>query len=832
MINISNLIKTYKSKKHKNTNALKGINLSLSDKGFVFLLGKSGSGKSTLLNIIGGLDSATSGKVNVDGKELSELSERDFCNYRNFYVGFVFQDYQLINDLTVHQNIALSLEIMGETDDAKVQDALQRVGLSGYEDRFPSELSGGEKQRVAIARAIVKRPRIILADEPTGNLDTTTAESIMTILKSLSNDCLVFVVSHNKGFAERFADRVVELENGEIISDTLKNQTFAMAKESETLKTNIKSKKYKFRKQLKLGGRFLKKKYLAIALSSFMVAAVMVIMAFAQTIINFDSGRIIKKEMQNNNSDSLYITKTLTEKQKTHIDAFDVNINCFPEISEEDINNFTKAGYKDKIYEVLKYDISLNKSSVTAGMTTDVFSDSPYILESLGTMVVDEKFLQEKFGKLDYLSKADVFHPTGVIITDYIADIIILGEQVAYADSYDSLIGEYHWGTIGSSNLVSRGYINGIIYTGYKERYADIFGKVKPGEIKSTSELLADESFTRFVDEVYQKLGFCYSLNPDFKKQAITDPAWDIVWHYALQFDDKELFTSSIPQVRNAKTYGIELGENEVMMEVSSYNKVFETKYDETSINDFKPHSVKLSHYKYFDCDSEDVLFCKDVKIVGLFVADKTQKEGTFIVGDKLYNDFAKDNIYTVGLYFNGKENMDCVIDVATKFGYQKNSLSIEGVRIMTKAVEIFVPIFKLIATVLCIGVIFILSKFSFKLINDKMHDIGILKALGVNNRGISIIFGVQVVLIAILTGILSVVGYRLFVDIANQTLVNSFAAVAPEKFIPNLDFISFNSSVAIQNILLIVILTLISLVVPIIKIFFIEPVKIIGVEK
>ena len=653
MINISDLTKTYKSKKNKSINALKGINLVLQDKGIVFLLGKSGSGKSTLLNIIGGLDSVTSGEVTVDGNELSKLTDGELCNYRNSCVGFVFQDYQLISELTVSQNVALPLEIMNETDNKKVQDALARVGLSGYEDRFPSELSGGERQRIAIARAIVKKPRIILADEPTGNLDTATAESIMTILKSLSSECLVFVVSHNEDLANRFADRIVKLENGQIISDTVKVQTFNIEKKYD-LKAEIKNKNFTLKKRLKLSGRFLKKKHLAITLSAFMVAAIMVIMAFAQTIINFDAGQIIKKEMQNNNSDALYITKILTEKQKNHINSFDVNINCFPEISNTDIKEFADAGYKDKIYEVLKYDINLDGSSIAAGMTTDAFSESLYILESLGTMIVDETFLEEKFGGIEYLQKADVSHPTGVIITDYIADIIILSGQVPYADGYDSLIGEYHWGAIGSSNLVCRGYINGIISTGYKERYIDLFGKVKSGEIKNASELLQDEDFMRFSDEVYEKLGFCYSLNPDFKEQAVTNPAWNMVWHYALKFDDKELFTSSIPQVRKAETYGLELGENEAMMEISQYNKVFGTNYSETNINDFKPHNVKLSHYKYFDADEKDALFCKDVKIVGLFVADKLKKEGTFIVGDGLYNDFAKDNIYTVGLYFNG----------------------------------------------------------------------------------------------------------------------------------------------------------------------------------
>ena len=179
MIKISNLTKVYRSKKRKSCRAIDDISLTLPDSGFIFVLGKSGSGKSTLLNLIGGLDNITSGKIEVDGNDLATFKEKDFCNYRNSHLGFIFQDYHLIDELTVYENIALSLNLIREKDGGRIKKALEKVELSGYEDRYPTELSGGERQRVAIARAIVKNPKIILADEPTGNLDTQTATSIV-----------------------------------------------------------------------------------------------------------------------------------------------------------------------------------------------------------------------------------------------------------------------------------------------------------------------------------------------------------------------------------------------------------------------------------------------------------------------------------------------------------------------------------------------------------------------------------------------------------------------------------------------------------------------------
>ena len=179
MIRINNLTKIYKSKRRSRCKALDNINLTLPNKGLVFVLGKSGSGKSTLLNLIGGLDNITKGSIIVDGNNISYFNEKEFCDYRNTHIGFIFQDYHLIDELTVYENIVLSLNLRRIEDRGLVRNALKRVDLANYEDRYPSELSGGERQRVAIARAIVKKPRIILADEPTGNLDTNTASQII-----------------------------------------------------------------------------------------------------------------------------------------------------------------------------------------------------------------------------------------------------------------------------------------------------------------------------------------------------------------------------------------------------------------------------------------------------------------------------------------------------------------------------------------------------------------------------------------------------------------------------------------------------------------------------
>ncbi|MDE6442311.1 MAG: ATP-binding cassette domain-containing protein [Clostridia bacterium] len=221
MLKLQNVSKTYLSKGRQKVEALKDVCLEIQDRGLVFILGKSGSGKSTLLNILGGIDSATSGEIFVEDQSFKNFKQADYDNYRNSYVGFVFQEFNLLNDFDVAGNVAIALRLSGEKDISdKVANALLSVGLSEeYLTRKIDELSGGEKQRVAIARAIVKESRIILADEPTGNLDSTTGESIWNILKDLSKSKLVIVVTHDKESAQKYGDRIIEISDGKVLSD-------------------------------------------------------------------------------------------------------------------------------------------------------------------------------------------------------------------------------------------------------------------------------------------------------------------------------------------------------------------------------------------------------------------------------------------------------------------------------------------------------------------------------------------------------------------------------------------------------------------------------------
>ena len=1006
MIDITALNKIYKSKKRKHCHALKDVNLTLPDAGLVFVLGKSGSGKSTLLNLIGGLDNLSGGRIEVDGNDLSRFKERDFCNYRNTHIGFIFQDYHLIDELTVYENIVFSLNLRRIEDEGLVKAALERVGLAGYEERYPTELSGGEQQRVAIARAIVKRPRIILADEPTGNLDTHTATSIVELLKELARDCLILIVSHNVNDANAYADRIIELAGGRIISDRTRNPDFAdrvllendelvypeglalgeqdidlinrhpnkkfvlrkdkfldtQKKDATAKKIKIENKSLSPRRELSFSAKFLKSKGLAISLSSFMVAVIMVIMALAQTIVSFDGSHIVAAEMAKSQQTAILMNKTVSKEQKAKLPG-----QYTVTVGEDDVQAFYDAGYNGKIYPVLSYTLGIAQIRTAWGLVGQRFKGI-YLYETFGTMIVDEEFLQRKFGDYEYAARLDRFQDCGVIITDYVADSIIALNSKYTKKTYDELLGEY----FSSAFSISRCYINGIIDTGYKDRYKDLLEEIRNSKSLNTNELYGDPEFQSLLNEISTLLGYCYTTNPDFKEDYLGTSLAGFPPHYTLVFNDvleyqttqypyvikstgqktfpdtthllaKDwMYTAEAPEIpegakyirvafndRVDEEYGcthpiakatqatlvfnngepipaevmnaftrkekglvidrytgeviphergggctkisdyIEIPENaeitefaaialageplcafydenkeliscvnapkgrvleegSVYFNMNKYNEIFGTEYTEKTADSFVPHKVTMTHYDYNDVDHKNPLFSVEITIAGLL----KNASRTMDVSQDIYELFAKDYLRVYSLYLDGTDGIGHALDAAGELCYEPQSISVDGIHTMTRAVDVFVPLFEFISIFLYIGVIFILMNFASKMINGKMHEIGIMKALGTKNSSIGAVFGLQVGLIALLTCILSTIGYYFFIDMANEILIGSIRRIAPGHTLPDLQFLVFEPKIAVMNCLLVFALALVSFVLPMIKIKTIKPVKIIKAKE
>lgn len=278
MIRLENLEKTYKTKADSNE-VLRDITIEFPDKGFFAIVGDSGSGKTTLLNILGGLDRDYQGKYFFDGKEVKDFDDRAMDDFRNREIGFVFQDFVLVDELSVRDNILLSCQEEDEKKaEAKVDDLLRSLGLASLSKRKASLLSGGEKQRVAILRALVNSPRIVLADEPTGSLDSRNSLLIADLLKKISKDRLVIMVTHNTALAKSHADHILTMEDGRICSS---DAIAVPEREEESITEEKKPFRLAFKKILRLSTSFL----LAKKIKTFLTALGSSFSIFGLTLI-------------------------------------------------------------------------------------------------------------------------------------------------------------------------------------------------------------------------------------------------------------------------------------------------------------------------------------------------------------------------------------------------------------------------------------------------------------------------------------------------------------------------------------------------------------------
>lgn len=221
MLELKNICKEFVVNKCVKVHALNNVSIRFGDKGFVAVVGKSGSGKTTLLNLLGGIDNPTSGEVFLNGRSFEDFKEKDYDDYRNFHVGFVFQHYNLLEDYSVVGNIKLALNFQQNSKgviEQKAHSALEKVGIADLANRKIKTLSGGQKQRVAVARALAKDSSIILCDEPTGNLDSSTSNQVIEVLKEISKERLVVVITHDDEICG-FADRIIRLKDGAVVED-------------------------------------------------------------------------------------------------------------------------------------------------------------------------------------------------------------------------------------------------------------------------------------------------------------------------------------------------------------------------------------------------------------------------------------------------------------------------------------------------------------------------------------------------------------------------------------------------------------------------------------
>lgn len=450
MIELLNVNKTYTSKSKIQVKALDQINLQFNSKGLVFILGKSGSGKTSLLNIIGGLDSANSSKILINGQELKRFDENTCAQYRNSYIGFVFQEYNLMNNLNVYDNIALALRLQKrEVTDEIIHKVLEDVELTGLEKRQLDELSGGQKQRVAIARALVKDPVILLADEPTGNLDSETSIQIFELFKKLSLKKCVIVVSHDAEYAHQYADRIIELSDGHVIRDS----NTIINDEKVEIPTKKKAK-LPFSLIWNMSfGNIIKNK-LRLLVTCVIVSFLVAVLSSVYTSL-YVSDDVTEDLMRLSNQDHLIVIEPISDKS-INISNPNISVDLKRKLTSDVLINIKEIALKydsvlypktlikvgDDWIKVKQLDVNWSESSLLE--STLIPKPNDELFETIQESYINFTSVQETSPLLENVIGHAPTNRYEVVISNYMAELLLTYKHTDL-DTIEDLINQESW---------------------------------------------------------------------------------------------------------------------------------------------------------------------------------------------------------------------------------------------------------------------------------------------------------------------------------------------------------------------------------------------------
>ena len=536
--------------------ALKNININFKDKGLVFILGKSGSGKSSLLNIIGGIDRPTAGEVIIGGRSLWDLGDDLLIDYRNSYCGFIFQEYNLLEDLNAYDNIKLSLELLGNNIDL-ASKYLNMVGLAGYEHKMIRECSGGEKQRIAIARALIRNPKVILCDEPTAALDSKNSKEIMELLKKLSLDRLIIVVSHNEALAEAYSDDIVRISDGEIIESTLLDNSTST---NESLE--LKESKLGIKTKLKLSLIGMHKHPIRFTSNIILLSLSFLLLIFSLLIIFSPGNLVYANSLKHSDSSYLEVNKSYNDNfinlNNNDISYFkDSNINSIGVVDEalaiENVNynselyyyNIMPTGYSfisfldeglpikgrlpnknneiiitNLLDEVISHNGLIDKKIKTVLNENLIIGDTAYLV----TGIVDTKF-SDKFEVLKNKNDEALAKSLINYLDHDISSLIFLynenlNNKISLGKSFLSL----------NDNVNSRYTLIEGISDSYSYKSIDKDGVLVPAStiIESLKEISFKESYNGLYYESYYSL-FMDLLKNDSSDRPIYQKYYDVI---------------------------------------------------------------------------------------------------------------------------------------------------------------------------------------------------------------------------------------------------------------------------------------------------------------
>ena len=832
MLKLENIKKDYITGESK-VEALKGISIEFRKSEFVSILGQSGCGKTTLLNIIGGLDRYTSGDLIINNKSTKKFKSKDWDAYRNYSIGFVFQSYNLIPHQTILSNVELALTISGVSRKDRKQRAikvLEEVGLKDQIHKKPNQLSGGQMQRVAIARALVNNPDIILADEPTGALDTKTSVQIMEILKEISKDKLIIMVTHNPELAEKYSTRIVKILDGVITDDSNPyTEDDKKIEEEQNAKTGRTSMKFFTALRLSLNNLMTKKgrTILTSFAGSVGIIGIALILAISTGVNNYikkveedtlSSYPITIQESTIDMSSMMEMAIGEDSENNTHEDGKIYSSDVMNEMittlsNKKENNNLTQLKKyleedNNKIVQnsnAIQYDYNLNINLYKENIEDNIIKVNP-------STVMDAMGMGDFIEARNNSSIMSMMGSNSIMVSNTDVWTELLDNEELLHSQYDIVAGnwpkEYNEVVliVDENNEISD-------YTLYSLGLKDQKELKKKWDAIEKGEKVEEEQQTSYTYEDILNLSFKLILNTDYYKKE------NGLW--LDKKDDTEYMKQKIKDAESIKIVGIikqndqSVASNlsgmvgytkqlkEYVINKSNESQIVKEQKENTNINVFSglefPKEDESGEFDYNSLSNEQKMAMRTLsneQITQMMETYMANKDATYEknlqklsaidlqkpTSIKIYpkNFESKDNITKAIEEYNQKQRDESkdenVINYTDIVGVMMNSVS-QIINTISYVLIAFVAI-SLIVSSIMIGIITYIS------VLERTKEIGILRSIGASKKDISRVFNAETFIVGLISGLLGI-GITILLTIPINAIIYKITGVLVNAMVP-----------------------------------------------
>ena len=775
MLELKKIYKEYITGDFKQV-ALDKVNLNFRKNEFVSILGPSGSGKTTLLNIIGGLDNYTSGDLIINEVSTKDFKDNDWDIYRNHRVGFIFQNYNLIGHQSILSNVELALTLSGVGKSERRKKAilaLKKVGLEKHINKNPNQLSGGQMQRVAIARALVNDPDILLADEPTGALDSTTSQQIMKLLKEVAKDKLVIMVTHNPELARTYSTRIIELRDGRIISDSNPYDGKVNTVEDEIIRKNKTKKTHmSFKTALGLSFNNLKTKKGRTILTAFAGSIGIIGIALILSLSNGVNKYIERVEAETLSSYPLTIMEEsadLTEVMGILASGKDKEINhdkdkiysntimnkmfnsFVTKVSKNDLKTFKK--YLDNNDEIGKY---VNEIKYSYNIDLNIFNTYN------GELVkVNPSNLMSDLGMINSNEMSSMYSSFGMGSNDVFVELMDNKENVlsqydliygSYPEKYDEVVL-----IVNSNNEISD-------YTLYALGLKDQ---------KMLKEMMYNVMKGEKVDDTDLELSYEDICNIEFRLMINTDLFTKEGNRYVDRSNDLNYVNSILDKSVPLKVVGILRGNDDSVSYVSKTGGVGYT----SKLTEYVIDSVKKSSIVHEQENNKEV----NIFTGSTFKLDESYEDNLRKLGVTSVDNPSSISIYSKD--FEAKENVVRIIDEYNKEALEEEKITYTDtigllinnvttiVNIISYVLIAFVSI-SLVVSSIMIGIITYIS------VLERTKEIGILRSIGASKKDIARVFNAETFIIGLFAGCMGII-ITLILNIPINVIINNLSGIS-----------------------------------------------------